>query len=86
MFNRSLRLPAPGTETFFLMRVAIEAKAAARITSTQLRGLPAIVRDHPGIEQRIVVCLEAKSRRTEDDILILPAMDFCRRLSAGELF
>jgi hypothetical protein len=34
----------------------------------------------------VVVCLERKSRRTEDGILILPAAEFCERLKAGELF
>ncbi len=41
--------------------------------------------DHPGA-QRVVVCLELKSRRTEDGILILPAAEFCERLKTGDLF
>ncbi len=38
------------------------------------------------VGQRIVVCLERESRRTEDGILILPAAEFCVRLGAGDLF
>ena len=68
------------------MQVAIEAKATAKVTADHLRGLRALVQDHPRVKQRIIVCLEPKSRRTEDGILVLPATDFCQRLRAGELF
>ena len=51
-----------------------------------LKGLRFLALDHPRIKQRVVVCLEAKSRRTEDGILILPAGDFTERLGAGSLF
>jgi hypothetical protein len=68
------------------MQLAIEAKATAKITADHLRGLRQLVQDHPKVRQRIVVCLERKSRRTEDGILILAATDFCAHLEAGELF
>lgn len=68
------------------MQLAIEAKASRRITTDHLRGLRALVQDHPRIKQRILVCLEPKSYQTEDNILILSATDFCQRLGAGELF
>ena len=38
------------------------------------------------VRQRMVVCLEPKSRRTEDGILIVPAREFCTRLNVGDLF
>ncbi len=41
--------------------------------------------DHPGVGRRIVVCLESRARRTEDDIDILPAEVFVHRLWEGEL-
>ena len=68
------------------MEVAIEAKASSRITADHLRGLRALVQDHPRVKRRIVVCLEPRARRTEDGILILPASDFTRQLGAGDLF
>lgn len=68
------------------LQVAIEAKAARKVTADHLRGLRNLVQDHPRVGQRVVVCLEAKSRRTEDGIVILPAREFCARLQAGELF
>ena len=80
---------AGGTEVDFIvndMEVAIEAKAASRITADHLRGLRALVQDHPNVKQRIMVCLEPRARRTEDGIMILPARDFIRRLGAGDLF
>jgi hypothetical protein len=44
------------------------------------------VQDHPRTKQRVVVCLERQSRRTDDGILILSAADFHGRLRAGDLF
>jgi predicted AAA+ superfamily ATPase len=80
---------ASGIEVDFIindMQLAIEAKATARITADHVKGLRQLVQDHPQVGQRIVVCLERKSRRTEDGILILPATEFCAHLEAGELF
>ena len=80
---------ASGIEVDFIvndMQIAIEAKATARITTDHLRGLRALVQDHPRVKQRILVCLESKSYRTEDDILILPVTEFCQRLGERELF
>jgi uncharacterized protein len=80
---------AGGTEVDFIvndMEAAIEAKAASRITADHLRGLRALVQDHPRVKRRVMVCLEPRARRTEDGILILPASDFIRRLGAGDLF
>lgn len=80
---------ASGIEVDFIvndMQLAIEAKASRRVTADHLRGLRALVRDHPRIKQRILVCLESKSYQTEDGILVLPASEFCQRLGAGELF
>jgi len=80
---------ASGIEVDFVvndMQLAIEAKATAKVKTDHLRGLRALVQDHPRIKQRIIVCLEHTSRRTEDGILVLPAAEFCPRLSAGDLF
>ena len=78
---------ASGIEVDFILNdveIAIEAKATAKVTADHLRGLRNLVLDHPKVRHRIVVCLEAKVRRTEDGILILPAREFCERLNAGE--
>ena len=80
---------ASGIEVDFVvndMQVAIEAKASSKVSADHLKGLRALVQDYPRVKQRIIVCLEPKSRRTEDGILVLPATDFCQRLQAGELF
>jgi len=80
---------ASGIEVDFIindMQLAIEAKASHKVTADQLRGLRALAQDHPGVKQRILVCLESKSYRTEDGILVLPGTQFCQRLGAGELF
>jgi uncharacterized protein len=82
------RLPS-GIEVDFIvndMELAIEAKAATKVTPDHLKGLREVARDHRGIKQRIIVCLERTSRRTDDGIWILPANDFINRLSSGDLF
>ena len=74
---------AGGTDVDFVvndMQVAIEAKAAGKITSDHLKGLRAVTQDHRRVKKRVVVCLEPKPRRTEDGILILPATEFPQRL------
>ena len=79
---------AGGTEVDFIvgdMQLAIEAKASAKISSMHLRGLRTLAEDHPKIRRRIMVCLEARARRTEDGIDILPAKTFARRLWHGDL-
>ena len=79
---------AGGAEVDFIvgdMRVAIEAKAAARIGSRHLKGLRALGKDHPGVGRRIVVCLEPQPLRTDDGIEILPADDFPDQLRSGAL-
>ena len=81
------RLPS-GIEVDFVvndMECAIEAKGSARATSDHLRGLREIVRDHPKVKRRILVCMEPRARRTEDGIDILPAVEFARRVWAGKL-
>jgi len=75
---------ASGIEVDFIignMRVAIEAKATARITADHLKGLRHLHQDHPRA-RRVVVCLETKQRRTEDGIQILPVHAFLRELGA----
>jgi predicted AAA+ superfamily ATPase len=80
---------ASGIEVDFIiddMRVAIEAKATATVTADHLRGLRALVQDHPRVKRRVIVCLEPKSRITEDRIEVLTAKEFCAQLAASRLF
>ena len=67
------------------MRLAVEAKATARITSGHLKGLRTMAEEHPETGRRVVVCLEPRARRTDDGIDILPAETFVRRLWSGDL-
>ena len=79
---------AGGTEVDFVlgdMRLAVEAKAGARIAANHLRGLRSLADEHPEIGRRIVVCLEPRARRTDDGIDILPAPVFVHRLWYGDL-
>ena len=76
-----------GAEVDFVLgdaRVAVEAKASARIGSRHLKGLRSFAEDHPEAH-RVLVCLEPLPRRTEDGIDILPAKAFVERLWRGEL-
>jgi hypothetical protein len=78
-----------GIEVDFIvndMQLAIEAKATAKVSADHLKGLREVARDHKGIKQRITVCLESMSRKTDDGIWVLPAKEFIKRLSSGDLF
>ena len=80
---------AGGTEVDFIindMEIAIESKAARKITATHLKGLRSLVVDHPGIKRRLVVSCEDKPRLTDDGIEIIPAAEFPKMLWGGELF
>lgn len=80
---------AGGTEVDFIvndMAVAIEVKASHNITAKHLKGLRSLSDDHPEVQKRLLVCCEAKTRQTEDGILILPAQQFVEKLWQGELF
>jgi predicted AAA+ superfamily ATPase len=80
---------ASGVEVDFIvndMQVALEVKASSTISGDHLKGLRSLKQDHPRLQTAAVVCLEAKPRRTQDAIWILPAREFARRLWAGELF
>jgi len=79
---------ASGAEVDFIVadaKVAIEAKATARVHGDHLRGLRELKRDQPDTAVRIVVSLDPSTRRTEDGIDILPAKTFAQRLWANQL-
>ena len=79
---------AGGLEVDFVVgdaRVAVEAKASARVGNRHLKGLRSFAQDHPETKRRVLVCLEPIPRRTEDGIDILPAEAFVQRLWQGEL-
>ncbi len=81
------RLPS-GIEVDFIvgeMRLAIEAKATAKITGQHLKGLRTLAEEHPGIDRRFVVCLESRPRCTSDKIDIIGAEDFALKLWRGDL-
>ena len=68
------------------MEIAIEAKATPKILGRHLKGLHSLKQDHPNVRRRIVVCLEDKSRITNDSIEILPAREFAAKLWQGQIF
>lgn len=78
-----------GVEVDFVVddaRTAMEAKASRKVTGDELKGLRQLREEHPRLGSAWVVSLEAKARRTDDGITILPAKDFVRALWAGEIF
>ncbi len=80
---------AGGSEVDFVvgdMQLAVEVKASARIGRQHLKGIRSMAQDHPQVRRRIVVCLEPKTRLTDDGIEVVPAEQFVRRLWQGELF
>jgi predicted AAA+ superfamily ATPase len=73
---------ASGIEVDFIvgqMAVAIEAKAAAKVTADHLKGLRHLHADHARA-RRVLVCLEPRRRLTDDGIEILPVKAFIEEL------
>ena len=68
------------------MEIAIEVKAVSRISEHHLKGLRSIINDHPLIKRRIMVCIEDKTRKTNDSIEIIPATVFVKNLWQGDFF
>lgn len=73
-------------EVDFLLddRIAIEVKAARRVSPADLKSLRAIAEELK-LQKRLLVCHEPYPRETPDGIEILPVADFCQRLWEGEL-
>jgi predicted AAA+ superfamily ATPase len=84
------KLADSGKEVDFIINdfeVVLEAKTATVIHGDHLKGIRELTRDHPNVAKRkIVICLEAQRRLTEDKILIVPALDFVKSLWQGEWF
>jgi len=79
---------ASGIEVDFIindMELAIEAKSSSKITSDHLRGLRALVQDHPKVKRRILISREERSRRTEDGIEIISNQEFVDLLWSNQL-
>jgi uncharacterized protein len=79
---------ASGIEVDFLVddaRIAFEAKATAKAHSDHLRGLRELRVDHPRATARFAVTLDARPRKTDDGIEILPAGVFAERLWSDDL-
>ncbi|MCC6623157.1 MAG: ATP-binding protein [Deltaproteobacteria bacterium] len=74
-----------GIEVDFILdeAIAIEVKAARRITRSDLKGLVALG-EEAALRRRILVCLEERPR-TIEGIDVLPYRDFLRELWAGAL-
>jgi predicted AAA+ superfamily ATPase len=76
-----------GIEVDFVLgdaEVGIEVKSTAHADDTHLRGLRALRADQPSNKKLICVCTEARARRTQDGIDILPVAEFLSRLWQGD--
>ena len=102
MFKRSLALPAPGKETFFLWGPRQTGKSTLLratypdaywvdlLESDEYRrylARPELLRQELVTRRRrCIVCLEPKRRRTDDGINVLPVDAFIEDLAGGRLF
>ena len=78
---------AAGLEVEFILddaEVGIEVKSTAHADDTHLRGLRALRTDQPSNKKLICVCTEARARRTQDGIDILPVAELPSRLWQGD--
>lgn len=75
-----------GFEVDFVLggEVAVEVKAAEKITERDFRGLRALAEETP-LRRKVLVSRERSAWRSDDGIEVLPAQDFLRRLWAGDI-
>lgn len=76
------------TEVDFIlgsMNVGIEAKGSSNITSDHLAGIRSLASEFKNLKAKIVVCCESTTRKTKDDVLILPYSKFSQMLWSGEI-
>ena len=76
-----------GIEVDFILgpgTVAIEAKGKSRITSKDIQGLVNFKKDFPEAKWLIIVCLEKKTRKTDEGIYIIPHQEFTKLLWDGK--
>ncbi|MGA2079845.1 MAG: DUF4143 domain-containing protein [Holophaga sp.] len=79
---------ASGIEVDFILgdlEAAIEVKATDRVRPQHQNGLEQLKIEHPRVGHRIIVCLEDRPRLLGNGVLVLPALEFLRRLWAGEV-
>ncbi len=80
---------ASGIEVDFIVNhidCAIECKSSNRVSSKHLKGLRQLAVDHPEVKKRILVCLDRKDRKTDDEIEILCYESFLSMLWDGRFF
>ena len=65
-------------------RVAIEVKAAERVTDRAMRGLRALAEEVP-LERKVIVSHEPAAWRSEDGIEVLPVDEFLQTLWQDKL-
>jgi len=76
-----------GPEVDFLVGdwLAIEVKSSENIRDSHLKGLYALRKKYPSFETLVVVSRVPRALKRDDGILVLPYMDFAKRLWDGEL-
>ena len=67
------------------LECAIECKASINNDNKRLKGLRELKKEHDRVKRRLVVCFEERPRITEDNIEIIHANDFVKKLWAGEI-
>jgi len=76
-----------GPEVDFLVGdwLAIEVKSSENIRDSHLKGLHALRKKYPSFETLVVVSRVPRALKRDDGILVLPYMDFAKRLWDREL-
>ena len=77
-----------GIEVDFVLgngEVAVEVKGKSPLQSRDTRHLLEFLKEHPGVRQMIVVCLEPRPRITDEGVRILPWREFLHELWSGGL-
>jgi uncharacterized protein len=76
-----------GVEVDFILgagEVAIEAKGKTHITTKDTKGLLDFKKDFPTVKHLIIVCLEKRTRKTDEGVYIVPHREFIDTLWQGQ--
>lgn len=77
-----------GIEVDFIvgdMRLGVEAKSTRKVSNKHMKGLRELVKEHPEVERRILICTEDTSFETDDGIEVFSVDDFVKSLWKREL-
>ena len=84
VFRTVDRIELLGDRRSSMPQVALEVKGKERITTKDFKGLRQFKKEYPNAGHLFVVCLDERTRRTEDGLWVMHYGEFLKRLWNNE--